>query len=182
MPKFGRISKKRLETCHPFIQEIFTEVVKSIDCSILEGIRDKKTQDEYFKIGRSTVQWPNSKHNINPPGLSLAIDVSPYPIIWPDRDKLFQSTENKLIFNDELKKYNKALGQFYVFGMMVLKTASDLGIQLRWGGDWDGDYNIKDQNFDDLPHFELRSTKRTTKLNISKNILDDLTILINNYK
>ena len=29
------------------------------------------------------------------------------------------------------------------------------GIPLRWGGDWDVDTELKDNDFDDLPHFEL---------------------------
>jgi len=29
--------------------------------------------------------------------------------------------------------------------------------KLRWGGDWDSDKVFDDQNFDDLPHFELVS-------------------------
>jgi hypothetical protein len=28
-------------------------------------------------------------------------------------------------------------------------------VKLRWGGDWDSDKDTKDQNFNDLPHFEL---------------------------
>jgi len=30
-----------------------------------------------------------------------------------------------------------------------------MGIRLRWGGDWDGDTELDDNKFDDLPHFEL---------------------------
>jgi hypothetical protein len=31
-----------------------------------------------------------------------------------------------------------------------------MGINLRWGGDWDQDWEVKDNKFDDFPHFELR--------------------------
>ena len=30
-----------------------------------------------------------------------------------------------------------------------------MGIDLIWGGDWDGDTDLKDNAFDDLVHFEL---------------------------
>jgi peptidoglycan L-alanyl-D-glutamate endopeptidase CwlK len=30
---------------------------------------------------------------------------------------------------------------------------------IRWGGDWDSDDIFDDQNFDDLPHFELVKIK-----------------------
>ena len=44
---------------------------------------------------------------------------------------------------------------FCLFAGVVLSTASQLGIKIRWGGDWDGDFDLKDQSFIDLPHFEL---------------------------
>ncbi len=37
----------------------------------------------------------------------------------------------------------------------MLAAAHDLGIELRWGGDWDRDAEFDDQTFNDLPHFEL---------------------------
>ena len=33
--------------------------------------------------------------------------------------------------------------------------AVELGIRLRWGGDWDGDNELRDQTFNDLVHFEV---------------------------
>ncbi len=61
----------------------------------------------------------------------LAIDVAPYPIDWKDRER------------------------FHYFGGYVLGVASRMGIKLRWGGDWDMDTQVKNNNFDDLVHFEL---------------------------
>ena len=37
----------------------------------------------------------------------------------------------------------------------MVATALGMGIKLRWGGDWDGDWQTRDNTFDDLPHFEL---------------------------
>jgi len=31
-----------------------------------------------------------------------------------------------------------------------------MGIRLRWGGDWDMDFKVMDNRFDDFPHFEVR--------------------------
>ena len=39
-----------------------------------------------------------------------------------------------------------------------MSVANRLGLKVRWGGDWDGDFEFKDQNFHDLPHFELEVT------------------------
>jgi peptidoglycan L-alanyl-D-glutamate endopeptidase CwlK len=131
MPSFSSRSKKRLEQCHPDIQKVFNEVIKHVDCTVLEGHRDQETQDEYYRQGRSKLRFPNSKHNHSP---SMAIDCAPYPIDWNDRDR------------------------FYYFGGMVLGIASSMGIKMRWGGDWDMDNTFKDQTFHDLPHFELISS------------------------
>ena len=30
-----------------------------------------------------------------------------------------------------------------------------MGIDLRWGGDWDRDTEVRDNTFDDLVHFEI---------------------------
>ena len=45
----------------------------------------------------------------------------------------------------------------YAFGGFVKGVASQKGIKIRWGGDWDSDNDLHDQNFIDLPHFELAS-------------------------
>ena len=37
-----------------------------------------------------------------------------------------------------------------------MRVAQDLDIPIRWGGDWDSDNNLNDQNFMDLVHFELK--------------------------
>jgi peptidoglycan L-alanyl-D-glutamate endopeptidase CwlK len=37
-----------------------------------------------------------------------------------------------------------------------LGVASQMGLKIRWGGDWDMDTQTKDNKFDDLVHFELR--------------------------
>ena len=48
MPKFGSKSKERLATCDEKLQKVFNEVIKYVDCSILEGHRDERAQDKYY--------------------------------------------------------------------------------------------------------------------------------------
>jgi hypothetical protein len=36
-----------------------------------------------------------------------------------------------------------------------MAIAAQMDVKLRWGGDWDQDTQVKDNNFDDLWHFEL---------------------------
>tara|TARA_R110000744_G_scaffold355669_2_gene462253 strand:+ start:2908 stop:3285 length:378 start_codon:yes stop_codon:yes gene_type:complete len=60
-----------------------------------------------------------------------AVDIAPYPIEWKDRER------------------------FHYMGGMIRGVASQMGINIRWGGDWDSDGEVKDNNFDDLVHIEL---------------------------
>lgn len=136
MNKFSQKSLERLNTCHPDLQKVFNKVIENYDCTIICGHRGKDEQDEAVRLGKSKLQWPNSKHNQL---LSLAVDVAPYPINF----------ENK----------HKKLARFYHFAGFFMATAETMGIKLRWGGDWDRDLDFEDQNFDDLPHFELVEEK-----------------------
>lgn len=128
MPKFSRTSRERLESCDIRLQNIFNEVIKRWDCSIICGHRSEYDQNRAYKTGNSRLMFPKSKHNSSP---SVAIDVAPYPIDW----------------NDVIA--------FAHFAGYVIRVAEDQGIKLRWGGDWDGDKFNKDQSFNDLPHFEI---------------------------
>ena len=129
MPKFGRTSRKRLVTYKQDLQTLFNEVVKHFDCSVLVGYRGRNEQDTAYESGHSKVKWPNGKHNSNP---SLAVDVAPYPIDWDDRER------------------------FIYFGGFVKGCAYQLGLPLRWGGDWNNDTQLSDNIFDDLVHFEVK--------------------------
>ena len=52
MPKFGRKSRERLETCHKDLQVLFNHVIENIDCSVLCGHRGEKEQNEAVASGR----------------------------------------------------------------------------------------------------------------------------------
>ena len=126
MPKFGNTSLRRLKTCDARIVKVFQTVVKTFDCTVLEGHRTRARQKELVAEGKSKTM--KSKHLYEP---SRAIDIAPYPIDWEDRER------------------------FTYFAGFVMGVASQLGIDLRWGGDWDQDTEVKDNRFDDLVHFEL---------------------------
>jgi len=129
MNKFSKRSQSRLDECDPRIQQIFTKVLQTIDLTVVTGFRDEETQNEMLRTGKSKLGWPQGKHNVYP---SLAIDAAPYPIDWKDRERMT------------------------LFAGFVLGMAKEMGINLRWGGDWDRDYQVKDNSFDDLIHFEIR--------------------------
>ena len=129
MPKFGRKSKERLSTCDSKLQKVFNEVIKHVDCSVLEGHRSKDRQNKLYEEEKTKVKYPDGRHNRQP---SSAVDVTPYPVDWGDRERQT------------------------LFAGFVIGVASQMGIKLRWGGDWDQDFQVVDNRFDDFPHFELK--------------------------
>ena len=52
MPRFGRKSKERLATCDKRLQDVFNEVIKHVDCSVLEGNRNEERQNKLFDEGK----------------------------------------------------------------------------------------------------------------------------------
>lgn len=140
MARFGKRSQDNLDTCHSDFQRLFTEVVRWFDCSVIYGHRDEDLQNILFnKVPKVTnVKWPDSTHNAVP---SNGIDVVPYPIIWPDK-------------RNRPETFAKDLGRFYMFDGYVLATAKQMGIEIISGSDWDRDFDLLDQSFDDLAHFQ----------------------------
>lgn len=143
MYKFGKRSQSRLDTCHPDIQKILNELIKIYDISILEGTRSNERQAELYALGRSQLDGVNkkSKHQSSP---STAVDIMPY-----------KKGTNAFSGNEKDK------ARFY-FMMGMVKAIStrllyegEITHKVRFGLDWDSDDIFDDQNFDDLPHFEL---------------------------
>jgi peptidoglycan LD-endopeptidase CwlK len=139
MPSYSQRSAERLAQCHPDLQTIFNEVVRHYDNSVLCGSRPPEEQNLAVREGRSKTPWPRSNHNVD--GVrrttSWAVDAAPYPIDWQDGKG------------------------FALFAGRVLEIARRLHseghvrYQLRWGGDWDSDGNVREHSFFDGPHFEL---------------------------
>ena len=146
MPRFGQTSKENLSTCHEDLQRLFNEVIKHWDCSVTEGYRNEERQNKAYRGGKSKVKYPNGKHNRVP---SDAVDVVPYisgkGIVWEERECLS-------------------------FGGFVVGVSTQLGIRIRWGGDWDSDRDVNDQSFNDLVHFEIKKWQLKQNKN-SGNIL-----------
>ena len=141
MPRFGPKSRMERSTLHPALQELLDVCIENgPDFTILEGYRNEEKQNEYHRLGYSKLQYPNGMHNQNP---SLAVDIAPYPIRWPNK-------------KERPKTFAKDLGRFYALIGYVRAKAEDMGIAIRCGADWDGDWEVNDQNFDDLPHIELK--------------------------
>ena len=127
---FSESSKEALNTAVLPLRELFNKVIEIHDCKVLEGYRIEEKQNRYFDEGRSKVRFPYGKHNKLP---SEAVDVVPFvnnEMTWDVRHCIY-------------------------FAGVVMATAHYLGINIRWGGNWDMDEEIMtDQDFQDLVHFE----------------------------
>jgi len=131
MPRFGKRSKQRLKGVDSRLVSVLNEVVKYFDITVIEGLRSQERQNELVAQGKSKTKF--GKHV-----QGKAVDIAPYPIDWESRD------------------------DFHYLGGFVLGVASKMGIDVRWGGDWSDSSlsknarTTKDNNFDDLVHFEIK--------------------------
>jgi peptidoglycan L-alanyl-D-glutamate endopeptidase CwlK len=125
MPKFGKRSRERMRGVDSRLINVMNELIKLMDVTIIEGLRTKERQEELVAKGASKTKF--SKHIEG-----KALDLSPYPIDWENRDGL------------------------YYMGGMIRGIAQQLGYDIRYGGDWDSDGQTKDNNFDDLVHIEIK--------------------------
>lgn len=114
MPKFSASSKKHLAGAHPLLQQLFNEVIKDIDCTVLDSQRGRAAQEKAFASGNSKAHFGQSAHNWSP---SVALDVVPFPLDWKD------------------------IKAFRALGKVVKAKAKALGIPISYGGDWP---NFKD--------------------------------------
>lgn len=126
MPKFSIKSKEKLETCIPQIQQLFYEVIKERDCTIICGARSLEDQQKAFNGGFSKIDGiiKKSYHQIDKNNiLSRAVDVLPYPINWNDT----KGHED--------------------FALYVFSVACKLKISIEWGGLW--------KSFKDYAHWQI---------------------------
>lgn len=135
---FGARSRDKLNTCAVSIQQVTERALSYgvMDFSVTEGHRTVEVQQQLYREGKTQIDGVDKlgKHNVMP---SKAADLLPYPAtvngvnVWSDKQR------------------------FCVLAGLMYAAAAELGVSIRWGGDWDGDGNNADSNFLDLPHFEI---------------------------
>mgnify|MGYP001265996655 CR=1 FL=1 len=124
------LSEKRLATCHEDLQRLVREVARHMRIRVTAGYRSPEEQERLWRLGRSKARPGQSKHNRLP---SEAVDIVPLPVDWDD------------------------IARWHYFGGFVMGVAAVLGIQVRWGGDWNRNDDPGDERFFDGPHFELET-------------------------
>ena len=140
---FGARSESLLGSVHPELQRLAREAIRTspMDFTVTEGARNAATQADKFTKGLSRVRF--SKHQLVP---AQAVHFDPYPVLYP------QDSDPPMI---KTKKY----ARYYMLSMHIRATAIRLVIPVRWGGAWDNSYDILNNDFDDLAHYELEVSK-----------------------
>jgi peptidoglycan L-alanyl-D-glutamate endopeptidase CwlK len=154
----GNRSKIQFDTLHTDLQTVIDWVLKYclVDFTLTEGYRPVERQHELYKSGREFIdgRWKLTKpklkktnidgyaivgkHNHNP---SLAVDFCVYV---PDKPELIWDIPHLTYIAASLVMAGDFL---FLQGVITHKV--------RWGGNWDKDGDLADNNFYDRPHVEL---------------------------
>lgn len=130
------LSESRLEGVNDALVNVVRCAIKRLPFSVMvvEGLRSKQRQADLYAQGRTkpgkVVTWTlRSKHLEG-----RAVDLAPFidgAIDWSDGTK------------------------FDKINMAMMTSAAELGIEIRWGADWDGDGRPREKGETDSPHWEL---------------------------
>lgn len=142
---FGTRSLANLKKVHPDLVRLHEAVLPIFDHSVTDGARSLEEQKKNVEKGVSKTL--ESKHLIQPDGFSHATDSTPFPNDWEAVQKGF----------DAMRKADPTMSvaRFYYYLGVQKGVASQLGITIRQGVDWDNDTLVHDQTFFDLGHAEL---------------------------
>jgi peptidoglycan L-alanyl-D-glutamate endopeptidase CwlK len=119
-------SLQRLEGVHPKLVAVVKAAISisKVDFTVIEGVRSLEKQREYFNAGKSRTM--KSKHLTG-----HAVDLAPFLDVDGDGKSEFSWQEK----------------HFLPIADAMFQAATNLGVQLQWGGHW--------QSFKDCPHFEI---------------------------
>lgn len=129
-------SEKRLEGVNEALVSVVRRAAKRLPFSLFvaEGLRTRERQAELYAQGRTKpgrkVTWTlHSKHLEG-----RAVDLAPLingAIDWAD------------------------LSKFDAIAKAMQDAAKEVGVAVRWGGDWDMDGQPRERGESDSPHFEI---------------------------
>jgi len=123
-----KLGKKSQERLRGVNSQLVNILFELVKIMDITVIEGVRTQERQDKL----VAEGKSKTKFSKHITGQAVDLAPYPIDWEDRDR------------------------FHYMGGMLRGIAKQMGVDVRWGGDWDSDGETKDNNFDDLVHVELK--------------------------
>lgn len=152
MYKFSKTSLSRLETCEEDLQRVARLAISrsDIDFGIAQGSRAVAQQKQYYLEGKSKVNPDAYSDEVLPlKGKHIVNELYPKSGAFD----IYAYYNGKAQYDTPSLCY---------IGGVIMSCAKELGVEIRWGANWDMDgIIITDQSFQDLPHFELRN--RTKK-------------------
>ena len=148
MPKFSDKSLTIRATLDPRLQRFVDTAIQTYDITLISGKRTVGEQEKRIKEGKSKTLHSKHVWPIGQP--SLAVDLAPYPVVWPEPPGALSGMLLNLVM-----RYVRQVGRFYHLAGYLSRVAEEHGFAVRWGGDWDGDLDFTDQKWDDLPHYEI---------------------------
>lgn len=159
---YSKRSAHNLETCHSKIQETLRYILFTLkyDHTVICGHRKQIDQQIAFVSGASKIDWPNSKHNLLP---SMAVDVVPYMKVRGLRGGIHWRKDLIIAQGKTEKEANKVVDLYLREMVRFATTVQIIGlerfkIELRSGMDWDKDWNLMDNVFNDYLHLEIVKT------------------------
>ena len=127
-------SEKNLVGVDEQLAKVVRAVADKYDILVIEGVRTKERQADLYSQGRTKpgkiITWTMQSKHLD----GKAVDV-------------VMLKNGTIDWNDSKS--------FEDLGKIMLDTAKQLGVKLRWGYDWDGDGVLKEKGETDGPHFEL---------------------------
>lgn len=128
---WGKASREMLEKLHPDMRRVVERMFswQVMDVKVITTLRTRAEQAQKVKQGLSATQ--NSKHFPDAQGYAGAVDLAPFPIDWNDT-----------------KRFGILMG-------LMAAAAKVEGVEIRLGGNWDGDNDFHDNRPEDPGHFEL---------------------------
>lgn len=126
----GKVSEANLRGVRPALVSVVRRAIEltSVDFRVIEGVRTEERQRQLVRNGAS--QTLNSRHITG-----HAVDCAPL-------------VNGVIPWNDQSK--------FKAVSDAMFQAAKELGVKIRWGGDWNENGRSNDEKFYDGPHFELR--------------------------
>ncbi len=149
-------SLNNLQGVHPNLTKVVKRAIEltTQDFVVIEGVRSREQCMINYGKGRTVAQclakgipakyanpkaakvtWLsnpfNSKHCKQKDGYGHAVDICPHPVDWSD-----------------VKKFD-------AIAKAMFAAAKELGVNIRWGADWDKDGKPRERGESDSPHFEI---------------------------
>lgn len=124
--RLGPTSRQRLATVNPTLQAVVQRAFETVPFDVTVIEGIRSKERQAQLVKQGASKTMNSKHLTG-----NAVDLAPYPVDWNNKER------------------------FNTLAAHVLAAAKELGVKVRWGGDWNQNGDWKDERFYDGPHFEL---------------------------